>query len=156
MNANPPEHRPASLWRRTAALFYDSLFVFAVLMLATLILLPLNGGQAMPQSGPLAWAYQVYLVAWVGAYFSVFWCLGGQTPGMKVWHIRVVIPAPCLRLAILRFFGGGLSFLLLGIPFWLAQADSEKRSLIDRVIGSRVVHLPKPTGRTRTGSTTRS
>jgi uncharacterized RDD family membrane protein YckC len=156
MNNPPSEHRPASLWRRTAALFYDSLFVFAVLMLATLILLPLHGGQAMPQTGPLAWAYQVYLVAWVGVYFSVFWCLGGQTPGMKVWHIRVVIPAPCLRLAILRFFGGGLSFLLLGIPFWLAQADSEKRSLIDRVIGSRVVHLPKPTGRTRTDRTTRS
>lgn len=156
MNSTPSEHRPASLWRRAAALFYDSLFVFAVLMLATLILLPFHGGQAMPQTGPLAWAYQVYLVAWVGAYFSLFWCLGGQTPGMKVWHIRVVIPAPCLRLAILRFFGGGLSFLLLGIPFWLAQADSEKRSLIDRVIGSRVVHLPKPTGRTRTDRTTKT
>lgn len=146
MNANPPAQLPASLWRRTAALFYDSLFVFAVLMLATLILLPLNAGQAMPQSGPLAWAYQIYLLVWVGAYFSLFWCIGGQTPGMKVWHIRVVIPAPCLRTAFLRFLGGGLSVLLLGIPYWLAQADREKRSLIDRVIGSRVVHLPKPKG----------
>lgn len=144
---------PASLWRRAAALFYDSLFVFAVLMLATLIVLPLNGGQAMPQSGPLAWAYHVYLVAWVGGYFSLFWCIGGQTPGMKVWHIQVVIPAPCLRSALLRFLGGGLSFLLLGIPFWLAHADREKRSLIDRVLGSRVVHLPKPTGRTQTKAT---
>ncbi len=144
MNVNPSEQRAASLWLRAAALFYDSLFVFAVLMLATLILLPLNGGQAMPQSGLLAWAYRLYLLIWIGAYFSLFWCLGGQTPGMKVWHIRVVIPAPCLRWAILRFLGGGLSLLLLGIPFWLAQADREKRSLIDRLIGSRVVQSPRP------------
>lgn len=145
-----PEHRPARLWRRAAALFYDSLFVVAVLMLATLILLPLNHGQALPQTGPLAWAYKLYLVGWMAAYFSLFWCRGGQTPGMKVWHIRVMMPAPCLRRAILRFLGGGLSVVLFGIPFWLALTDRDKRSLIDRIIGSRVVQLPKPTGKTRT------
>ncbi len=134
-----PAAKPAPLWRRVAALLYDSMFVVALLMLATLILLPLNGGEAMPQTGMLAWLYQAYLVAWMALYFSVFWRIGGQTPGMKVWHIRVQLPETGrFRTALARFFGGVISLLLAGIPFWLAQFHPEKRSLIDRWLNTRV------------------
>ncbi|MHB8920105.1 MAG: RDD family protein [Halothiobacillus sp.] len=136
---------PAPLWRRAAALLYDGLFVIALLMLATLILLPFNGGEALPQQGLIAWLYQGYLLFWVGAYFSLFWCIGGQTPGMKVWHIRVLMPATaCYRTAVLRFIGGLCSVLLAGIPFWFARVDAEKRSLIDRWLGTIVTRIPKP------------
>lgn len=143
-SSNQVGARPASLWRRAAAVFYDSLFVLAILILATFIVLPLHHGEAMPQSGPIAWAYQAYLVLCVGVYFAYFWCKGGQTPGMKVWHIRVVLPTPCFGVAFMRFFGGAFSLLLVGIPFWLALFDDQKRSLIDRIVGSRVIQLPKP------------
>lgn len=133
---------PAPLWKRAAALFYDSLFVLAILMLAILIAVLLNGLQAIPQTGLIAWVYQAYLLAWVAAYFSLFWCKGGQTPGMKVWHIRVRFDGPgCTTRAALRFLGGLLSVLLAGLPFWLAQRDPERRSLIDRRLGSRVIKV---------------
>ncbi|ANJ67188.1 hypothetical protein A9404_07130 [Halothiobacillus diazotrophicus] len=139
--SEPP--RPAPVWKRVAALFYDSLFVFALLMLATLIALPLNHGEAFPQSGGLAWLYRGYLLLWVGAYFTLFWCIGGQTPGMKVWHIRVRFDGrDCLGRATLRFLGGLLSILLAGLPFWLSQIDPERRSVIDRRLGSRVIRTP--------------
>jgi uncharacterized RDD family membrane protein YckC len=137
-----PAALPAPLWRRASALFYDFMFVIALLMLATLILLPFNGGQALPQTGMLAWLYRAYLLLWMAVYFSVFWCIGGQTPGMKVWHIRVHLPARrCYVTALMRFFGGLMSIFLAGIPFWLAQFHPEKQSLIDRWLHTRVTRV---------------
>jgi uncharacterized RDD family membrane protein YckC len=121
------------------------MFVIALLMLATLILLPFNGGQALPQTGPIAWVYRAYLLLWAAAYFSVFWCVGGQTPGMKSWHIRITLPArSCYTTALLRFLGGLTSLLLAGIPFWLAQFHPEKRSVIDRLLKTQVTRSPTP------------
>ncbi len=139
-----PPNPPAPLWRRAAALFYDLMFVIALLMLATLILLPFNDGQALPQTGLIAWVYRAYLLLWAATYFSVFWCIGGQTPGMKVWHIRLSLPARgCYATALLRFLGGLASLLLAGAPFWLAQFHPEKRSLIDRLLNTQVTRNPK-------------
>ncbi|WP_407276292.1 RDD family protein [Halothiobacillus sp. DCM-1] len=131
---------PAPLWRRAAALFYDSLFVLAVLMLATLIFVAANGGQAVPPNGILSTVYRLWLLLWVGAYFVLFWYWGGQTPGMKVWHIQVLLPQQQrLRRSIARFFLGLLSLALAGIPFWLAARDPERRDLWDRRLGVRVI-----------------
>lgn len=133
---------PAPLWRRAAALFYDSLFVFAVLMLATLILVAVNRGEAIPSTGWLSAMYRVWLLVWVGAYFVLFWYWGGQTPGMKVWHIRLILPQTGrLRGAITRFFIGLLSLTLAGLPFWLAARDPERRDWWDRRMGARIVRL---------------
>lgn len=139
------EGPPAPLWRRVAALFYDGLFVIAVLMLATFILLPFLNNKAMPPiptSGIWHWLYLLYLLAWVTAYFSLFWCIGGQTPGMKVWHIAVRLPGDriaCLPRAMLRFVGGIVSLMLGGLPFWWGVTDPRRRSLIDRWLGTVVI-----------------
>ncbi len=134
--------RPAPLWRRAAALFYDSLFVVAVLMLATLIFVAAHHGEAVPPEGAIQWLYRLWLLVWVAGYFSGFWCWGGQTPGMKVWHIRLHLPAGgCLRRAISRFFFGLFSLSLAGIPFWLAARDPEQRDLFDRRLGARVLRV---------------
>ena len=135
----PNAANPAPLWRRAAALFYDSLFVVAVLMLATLIFVALHHGEAVPTEGAIQWLYRLWLMVWVAGYFVGFWCWGGQTPGMKVWHIRLHLPAEgCLRHAIFRFFFGLLSLSLAGLPFWLAARDPERRTLFDQRVGARV------------------
>src|SRR6266540_2852150 len=50
------------------------------------------------------------------AYFSGFWSTAGQTPGMRMMHLRVVDragSAPGLGRSLLRLFGLGLAILLL-------------------------------------------
>jgi len=136
----PSDPQPAALWRRLAALFYDGLFVLAILIFATFLLLPVTQGEAIPDHGLWHWLYQLYLLAWVATYFSLFWCIGGQTPGMKVWHIKVVMPRCwCFFRGVARFLGGLVSIALLGIPFWLAMRNPQRRSLVDRWLRTRVI-----------------
>ena len=146
MTTKTPPKRPARtapLWRRAAALFYDTLFVIAVVILATFIALVFTGGEPVPPEGPLQWLFRGYLLAWVAAYFVFFWCRFGQTPGMKVWRLLLLRPAdiPCLGPALARFGFGLVSLALLGLPFLAALGDGQRRTWIDRRLDTRVVRL---------------
>lgn len=78
--------RPAGLARRLGAILYDALLLFAVLCIATVAALPLNGGQAF-RHNPAYNAY-VYLICFL--FFGWFWTHGGQTLGMRAWKLRLV------------------------------------------------------------------
>ena len=52
---NPP--KSASLWRRLAALLYDSLLLLAIWFIATASLLPLTGGEAIEANNPFLTTY---------------------------------------------------------------------------------------------------
>jgi uncharacterized RDD family membrane protein YckC len=73
--------------RRLGAILYDSFLLVALLMLATALLLLLNGGQPIP---PHTFLYQAYLLVVAYLYFDYCWRHGGQTLGMKAWKIRCV------------------------------------------------------------------
>jgi uncharacterized RDD family membrane protein YckC len=108
-----------SLFRRLAAILYDSLLVFALLMLATALLLPFTGGQRIP---PGTLSHQLYLLVVAYLYFDYCWRHGGQTLGMKAWKFRCV-DAVSHRQTALRFLGGLLSLLTLGLGFVLNWPD---------------------------------
>lgn len=140
------ERQPAEtapLWRRAAALFYDTLFVTALLILATFLALVVTGGEPVPPEGPGQWLYRVWLLLWVTGYFTFFWCRFGQTPGMKVWRLLLLRPAdtPCLGPALARFGFGLASLALAGLPFLAALGDGQRRTWIDRRLDTRVVRL---------------
>lgn len=80
-----PGFVPAPLWRRLAALFYDSLLLFAVLMLAVAAVFSLKHG-AVDAQGPL---FRLYLLMVAAVFFCGFWVAGGQTLGMRSWGVRV-------------------------------------------------------------------
>lgn len=146
MTAETPAKRPARtapLWRRAAALFYDTLFVIAVAILATFLVLPLTGGQAVPAEGPWQWLFRGYLLAWIAAYFVFFWCRFGQTPGMKVWRLLLIRErdGPCLGPILARFGFGLFSLTALGLPFLITLRDPQRRSWIDERQAMRVVQL---------------
>ncbi len=67
------------------ALFYDLMALVALLMLATALLLPFNGGQRIP---PGTLIYQLYLLVVAYLYFDYCWRHGGQTLGMKAWKLH--------------------------------------------------------------------
>jgi uncharacterized RDD family membrane protein YckC len=93
MTANSPSTlnttsapQPAPIWRRLAAMLYDSFLLFAVFVLATLVLLPFTQGEAIAASNKI---YPIYLFSiWLG-FYAGFWVKRGQTLGMLAWHLRI-------------------------------------------------------------------
>jgi uncharacterized RDD family membrane protein YckC len=83
--------RPAGLWRRLAALFYDLLLVIALAFAATFALLPLTHGEAILAStqGALGLLYRALLLLVAFGYFGGSWTRSGQTLGMKAWRIEL-------------------------------------------------------------------
>ena len=72
-----------------------------------------------------------------------------QTLAMKTWRIRLVNPdgAPLtFKQAVLRFFLALLGLLLAGAGFWWAWFDRDRQFLHDRIVGTRLVRMPRKTG----------
>jgi len=135
--------RTAPLWRRAAALAYDTLFLVAVVILATFLALLVTGGEPVPAEGPAQWLYRLYLLAWIAGYFVFFWCRFGQTPGMKVWRLLLIRErdGACMGPMLARFGYGVVCLLAAGLPFLAALGDTQRRTWIDDHQAMRVVQL---------------
>lgn len=152
----------ASLRVRLAAMVYESLLVLAVLFIASLPFLYAAGDA---RSGGRHIAYQFYLAGVLFAYFAAFWRRSGQTLAMKTWRIRLVGPDGgriTLKLTFLRFCLMGLMPALglagywgmhVGISPWIALGsagllwalvDRDRQFLHDRLLGTRLVRVPRP------------
>src|SRR5690348_5071617 len=81
---------PCPLWRRLTALVYDLLAVVAIVMVVGLLCQLATGGQVVATGAltTIAWWCQPLQGLLVAAYFVVSWLRGGQTLGMRPWHIR--------------------------------------------------------------------
>jgi len=76
-------------------------------------------------------------------YFVGFWSTTGQTPGMRLMHVRVVDSSgasPGLMRSLLRLFGLALAILLLFLGFLPALFDGRRRALQDFLAGTCVVY----------------
>ena len=74
-------------------------------------------------------------------YFAGFWSTAGQTPGMRLMHLRVVDrsgAAPGLGRSLLRLAGLVLSILLLLTGFLPVLVDDQRRALQDFLAGTTV------------------
>jgi uncharacterized RDD family membrane protein YckC len=85
--------RRPGLMRRLAALLYDLILLFGMLLLAaTLVVIPyvaLSGAQEPLAGWPLLW-FQLYLIGVIYLFFAYFWVHGGQTLGMRAWRFRLL------------------------------------------------------------------
>lgn len=130
---------PPGLLRRLSALFYDTLLLLAVLFVGTAVLLPFRGGQALAAGEPV---YGTYLLLLSFLFFGWSWTHGGQTLGMRAWHMRLQSREGgpvSWKAAALRFFAALLSLSCLGFGFWWALWDEEKRCWHDRLAGTRLI-----------------
>ncbi len=156
--------------RRTlAALLYEVLLTAAVLLAIATLLTPLK---AVLGASPLAeLLFRLLLAGLLFAYYGWCWVKGGQTLAMKTWRLKLVRadgaaldwPLALRRYLIaLALFVGVPALAYAGwsrslgesAPFWLALVwlplpfiargiDPEKRSLHDRLAGTRVLWLGK-------------
>lgn len=147
---------PASLPRRLAAMFYDTLLTLALVMVVTLIyqqvILRLIYGSeellAIAESGGLDIdpVLSTLLLFTVFGFFAKFWTHNGQTLGMQVWGVRIQNSdgsAIDLWQALLRFLLAIVSWLCLGLGYLWMLVDKQKRTWHDIYSESQVVHLPK-------------
>lgn len=134
---------PAGVGRRLVAAAYDGLLLVALWMLASLGVVALRGGGAVP-AGQLG--YQVLLLLLAALFFIPCWLQGGQTLGMRAWRLRVERrgggPLDA-RLCALRFVCGLLSVATLGLGLLWLWLDREGLALHDRLAGTQVTLLPK-------------
>ncbi len=134
---SPP---PAGLLRRLGGCLYDMLLLAALWMVATAAWLPFTGGEEIPQQ--LQPLFQLYLVVVAALFFAGFWCLAGQTLGMRAWHLRVQQPDGSrisLRQALIRLAVAPLSWAALGLGFIWILFDGERRAWHDIASGTAVV-----------------
>jgi uncharacterized RDD family membrane protein YckC len=155
-----------SVRRRLVAMIYETFLLLAVEMLAVALwlLVTRNSQAPLAQHG-----LKLYLFLVTGAYFVHSWTDSGHTLAMKTWRMRVVgrddarLP---LRTAILRYllaWGWFLPALLacgllglkdkgqigialaIGVLAWALTAflDRDRQFLHDRLLGTRLVCLPK-------------
>jgi len=133
--------------RRLAAMVYDLILLFGMLLLAvTLVVLPYEGltGSEFPNKGWIYHLHQLYLLCIVVGFHIFFWVRAGQTLGMRAWRFRLFRDdgrSLSVADAFKRFAWATATLApigLLWIPF-----DSERLGLYDRLSHTRPVMLKK-------------
>ena len=136
------EFQSAGLFRRLAAILYDSLLIIAMWLITTLLLVAfINDGAEL--RGPL-FQFGLYFEACL--FYSYFWRLRGQTLGMQVWKIKLVSPSLqtlSWQECFARLFFALVSVSMLGLGFIWMLFDPERLTWHDRASGTRVVLLRK-------------
>ncbi len=158
----------AGLTRRIAAMVYDGLLLFAILMLASLpFVVPLGEEEEMQSTYKLV--YQLAMAGVIYAYFVGYWKSRGRTLGMQSWGLQIVNndgQLPTLGQSTLRFVAASAPWacLVLGIYLlvyqdqlaaailsWACFAlgyvwqlwDKAGLGLQDRFSGTRIVYIPR-------------
>jgi uncharacterized RDD family membrane protein YckC len=128
--------------RRLAAMFYDTLLLLSVLLIAVALGLILSSG-TFTYHNPF-FRTLMFLLCFI--FYTWFWIHGGQTLGMRTWRMRVqrVDGGPItLWQAFLRFMLAIPSLALGGLGFFWMLVDRDRMTLYDRFSGSVIVVLPK-------------
>lgn len=123
-------------------MMYDSLLLFALLMIAALPVVVTVGENSEFVKNP---AYTLYLYAVSFLFFGWFWIHGGQTLGMRSWKLQVIRSdgfALGWDSALIRFLGATLSLCLFGVGFFWILFNSEKLAWHDQLSKTRILYNP--------------
>lgn len=148
----PSDLPAAAVWRRLAALFYDSFILLAISFLygaaATLVgtIAGLHQGDYQPMFRH--WAFTLGWVLVLATFYIWFWHRSGQTIGMRTWRLKLVraddhFCTPNWRLCVLRALVAPPAILLGGFGYWYQWVDRESRCLHDRLSKTHVIEVPK-------------
>ncbi len=139
------------LWRRFAAIIYDSLLL-AVLVFFAWQPVPLLPDDLYPVLGRAI--RLAYLTTICFLFFGWFWCHGGQTLGMRAWRIKLVVAASSSpsgtavstitwRIAWMRFICTILSWAVIGMGFIWSLLHHHKLTWHDIFSQTRLIVVSK-------------
>lgn len=134
--------------RMLAAVVYDWLILFGVLMLAGFAAVGVNklltGQDAIPPGNPL---FMLWNIALVYFYFCGFWVTKRQTVGMRAWRLYIEAteqPPLGWMHASLRFIASIPAWgLLLAGVLW-RYTNKQRETWHDRASATRLIYTPKP------------
>ncbi len=132
--------QPAGLGKRLLALLYDLFPAFGLWFVIAALFTAMHGDAVRG-----GWLGAIeFAVLWLvtGLYATLSWRYGGQTLGLRAWHLRVVSADESRSRwsqLWLRYALGGASLLLLGAGFWWAWFDPDRRTWHDRASGTRLL-----------------
>ena len=128
--------RPAGLAFRLLSILYDGLILIAIWILTIVLLVTILQDAVLG-----AWVQSLLFIESF-VFFVYFWLARGQTAGMVAWHLYIKSEGTfTLRHASLRFVGGLLSFLCLGLGFVWILFDKDRRSWSDILSSSQIVRV---------------
>ena len=135
------ELRNAGLFRRLSAIFYDSFLLLAILFIVSAIATVLNNGKAVEPGDALYPIFVILIFSLSYLYFAWFWIHGGQSLGMKTWHIQLHNCAPednsdrqiTWKVASIRFFSAIVSWGVFRLGFLWAFFDKKNRCWHDLI-----------------------
>jgi len=133
------------LLRRMAAIIYDMLLLFAILMLVGTPFVIMRGGEAVPPLTDLF--FRLTIGAAIYLFFVGYWTRSGRTLGMQSWGLQLETAngsKPTLATSSVRFFAAILSWIPAGLGFLWQLWDKDKLTWHDRISGTRLVYYPKP------------
>jgi len=134
----------AGLFRRLFAIFYDSFLLIAILFIATAIATVLNHGKAIEPSDTYYPLYVIVVFSLSFLYFAWFWIHGGQSLGMKTWHIKLVTSENKKigwKTCAIRFVSAIFSWGIFALGFLWAFIDKHNRCWHDMISRTVLVDL---------------
>lgn len=132
----------ATLLRRLGAILYDSLLLFALLMIAALPVVLIVGNE----SGFLKSAtYSLYLYSVGFLFYGWFWTHGGQTLGMRSWKLQLIRndnQPVGWDSALYRYLIATVSLFLFGLGFVWILFDKQRLAWHDLLSKTRIIVNP--------------
>ncbi|MFW5450673.1 MAG: RDD family protein [Methylophagaceae bacterium] len=138
MSESPEDYCRPSLLRHLGIMLYDTLLLLSILLLASLLAVALNGGNAIGQGNPF---FFVYLLAVCYLFYGWFWTHGGQTLGMRSWKVYIITTddsAISWQRAFIRFAIALISYLPAGLGIWWQYLGKDKQSWADLFSGTQL------------------
>ena len=137
----------AALWRRLAAMLYDSFLIFAIWIMVGFVVLSafgIDNGENITLSPLHNTVLFLAMMASALLFFGWFWTNSGQTLGMQAWRIKIQnVDGSSIswRQVALRFFSAPVALALAGLGYWWALWHPDKSSWPDLLSGSCVVKV---------------
>lgn len=123
------------------AALYDLILILAVLFVASVPFVIWRGGNFDEQPIILL-SYQIYLLVICYIYFSYFWLINGQTPGLRTWKLRLIRQDGYLltrKDSIIRFILSLLSVASLGLGWLWLFFNPNQQSFHDQFSYTQIV-----------------
>ncbi|MES2603402.1 MAG: RDD family protein, partial [Pseudomonadota bacterium] len=139
----------APLWRRLAAIMYDSIVLLGIWVFTSFLVLAAFGieNAQVAQGSNVFYRYTVFatMLGTAFLFFGWFWTHSGQTIGMQAWKIKVQnadgSAISWLQVAQ-RYVIAPFALLALALGYLWMLFDAERRTWPDMVSRSIVVMSP--------------